>query len=437
MSPASPSQKQAPHPDLEAIRDYANKLEDERRGRRAQASPAPAMATAAEPGGAPVYIALSGGGFRATLSALGALRLLADIGALGRVEVCSSVSGGSIASGLLAMHWKQLQAEGFTREAFDRLVVAPFVDLVGRRSLQMTLYRNIWRTWGPRTFTHVLITQLNTWFYGGLMLEALPRSDGDECRFVFNSADLRRGKRFAFEQAELGEWGERRPTEGSGIQLAQAVAASCSVPGVFPPLKLKKHLFDGGWKPFLADGGVYDTLALDPVDQFDRYHTGRCLISVGAGGFYKGGPLPGFLQQVFTILRSGEMSLGQVTVQRTDVMRERFNDYDEWRRTASGSDSPPRWARRGVIFELASRVAAPQDWLAGRPEVPPWAPAVAAEEWGQQMANVHTSLARMNVDLCRSLIHRSWWLTGATLAAQQPELLPPERYPRWVDWSGA
>lgn len=50
-------------------------------------------------------MALSGGGFRATLAALGALRYLADVGLLCNVRLVSSVSGGSIANGMLATQW--------------------------------------------------------------------------------------------------------------------------------------------------------------------------------------------------------------------------------------------------------------------------------------------------------------------------------------------
>jgi NTE family protein len=49
-------------------------------------------------------LTLSGGGFRATFAAVGALRYVADAGLLGSVRCVSSVSGGSIANGLLARH---------------------------------------------------------------------------------------------------------------------------------------------------------------------------------------------------------------------------------------------------------------------------------------------------------------------------------------------
>src|SRR5436309_11652545 len=75
--------------------------------------PAPAQLPA-------LALAFSGGGFRASLSALGALRFVADAGLLSRVRYVSSVSGGSITTGLLALAHPHLEAEGFSRQALDQ-----------------------------------------------------------------------------------------------------------------------------------------------------------------------------------------------------------------------------------------------------------------------------------------------------------------------------
>jgi len=58
-----------------------------------------------EPGTA---LAMSGGGFRATLFHLGALLRLNELGLLRRLTVITSVSGGSIASGYLGYRWNHL-----------------------------------------------------------------------------------------------------------------------------------------------------------------------------------------------------------------------------------------------------------------------------------------------------------------------------------------
>jgi NTE family protein len=54
-------------------------------------------------------LTLSGGGFRAIFAALGAIRMLAGVGRLSELRYTSSVSGGSVANGLVAAAWSQLR----------------------------------------------------------------------------------------------------------------------------------------------------------------------------------------------------------------------------------------------------------------------------------------------------------------------------------------
>lgn len=67
------------------------------------------------------------------------LRFVADAGLLGRVRWVSSVSGGSIANGLFAHHYRDVEQEGFTPEALDQLVIKPFVTKISNQSLTWKL----------------------------------------------------------------------------------------------------------------------------------------------------------------------------------------------------------------------------------------------------------------------------------------------------------
>src|SRR5829696_299557 len=85
--------------------------------------------------GTPLALAFSGGGFRASLSCLGVLRFLADAGLLHRVRYASSVSGGSVANGLFAHRYADLEEQGFTAETLDEIVIEPLIELVSSQSL--------------------------------------------------------------------------------------------------------------------------------------------------------------------------------------------------------------------------------------------------------------------------------------------------------------
>ena len=118
--------------------------------RRSASPPAP-------PKQPPFALAFSGGGFRATLSALGVLRFMADAGLLERhkegawvfllaqVRWVSSVSGGSVANGLFAHAYNEVESAGFTPAAVDEHVVTPLLGRISRTSLESTLVRDIWR----------------------------------------------------------------------------------------------------------------------------------------------------------------------------------------------------------------------------------------------------------------------------------------------------
>src|SRR5688572_4484386 len=63
-------------------------------------------------------LCLSGGGYRAMVFHTGVLWRLYEAGLLGKVDRVSSVSGGSIAAGVLALAWKTLSFDP-KRTRFD------------------------------------------------------------------------------------------------------------------------------------------------------------------------------------------------------------------------------------------------------------------------------------------------------------------------------
>ena len=209
-------------------------------------------------------MAFSGGGFRATLAALGVVRFMADAGLLDRVRWVSSVSGGSVAHGLLARDYAELRATGFSREAVDRLVISPFVQAISTTLAHVGAAPEPLARDGSLTRTDLLADAFDRWFYRGLLLEQLPEG----CRFIFNASSVTTGVRFGFERDVVGDWViGRAATAGSGLRMSQAVAASAAVPGAFAPFEVKNVSFpcSGGVVPKLLDGGAYDNMGLEPL----------------------------------------------------------------------------------------------------------------------------------------------------------------------------
>jgi predicted acylesterase/phospholipase RssA len=79
-----------------------------------------------------VVLALSGGGYRAMLFHVGALWKLNEIGELRHLSHVSSVSGGSITAGVLAMNWPRLQFANGVATNFQDQIAGPLTALAGR-----------------------------------------------------------------------------------------------------------------------------------------------------------------------------------------------------------------------------------------------------------------------------------------------------------------
>ncbi len=88
-----------------------------------------------------IGLALSGGGFRASLFHVGVLARMAELGLLRRVEVISTVSGGSIVGALLYLHLKRL----LESTPDDELEDSHYVRLIDRleRDFSDGIQRNI------------------------------------------------------------------------------------------------------------------------------------------------------------------------------------------------------------------------------------------------------------------------------------------------------
>jgi len=227
-----------------------------------------------------IAICLSGGGFRAALFHAGALRRLNELGILSRVRTVSSVSGGSIASGLLATVWPRLERDGDRFTNLEALFEQPLRAFCGTNIRNWPL---LWGRLDPRNWPHLLSSSFSATdllvseyerLLGSVRLSALPAQP----RFVFCAANLETGVSFEFSARSIGDYvlGYAEPGR---FTVAEAVAASSSFPFAFPPLvravdvdgftggdpKAVASGFRPGSRVALTDGGVYDNMGLEPA----------------------------------------------------------------------------------------------------------------------------------------------------------------------------
>ena len=222
--------------------------------------------------GPSIGLCLSGGGFRAALFAIGVMRYLAEAGHLGNVRAVSAVSGGSVAAAVTADRWPELVARGFTVDAFEEQVSAPFLDTITRKNLRnrgaarwaLTRIgpkrRRLGSSLGVTMAKHLLRTQ---------RVAELP----DGLQVVFTSTDLASGRAFRVSQSFIGGWEFGYAPTPPTLSLSLAIAASTAVPFLFPPVHLRTSglgLADAPTELSLVDGGVYDNLGLEWFQGWDR-----------------------------------------------------------------------------------------------------------------------------------------------------------------------
>ena len=219
-----------------------------------------------------VGLCRSGGGFRATLFHLGALRRLNELGVISKLDTISSVSGGSITAAALAT----ALAAGAPLD-WDRGVVAPLRAFTSRDRRTAALFARLlpWNWFRSDTGVRVLEREYAA-HLTPLRLTALP----ERPTFVLCATDMQFGVNWVFERDRAGDFqaGYVSPPTADW-PLALAVAASSCFPPIFNPRKLRLDpgRFTGGRFPAgrrrdrlvrgmrLTDGGDYDNLGLEPV----------------------------------------------------------------------------------------------------------------------------------------------------------------------------
>ncbi|HEV3004368.1 MAG TPA: patatin-like phospholipase family protein, partial [Pirellulales bacterium] len=232
-----------------------------------------------------IGLALSGGGFRASLYHLGVVRFLRDAGILPQVTHITSVSGGSILAAHLLLNWQRYNGspDEFDAAASEFLAFVR-LDVRNRITRRFPLYipvRWLRRLLGlsnrKLTRTGLLEAHYERYLYGDTSLFELPEkpqlhilatnlSEGCLCSFSRNGLLMmrrHRGHTMRVDRIHVGL-----------ASVPMAVTASSAFPGFFPPLELT------GWdvgadvgefgRQAFTDGGVFDNLGVRMFGHLER-----------------------------------------------------------------------------------------------------------------------------------------------------------------------
>jgi len=224
-----------------------------------------------------IGLALSGGGFRATLYHLGVIRYLRDSGSLPLIGDIAAVSGGSILAAHLVLNWDRYNGTDaeFAEAAGEviRFVQHDVRNRIVRRLPLLFPIRLVGKLtgWSAANFTPnaLLEKYYRTFLYGDRRLFELPEQPAlhmlatnvsDGVMAVFNREGLHIQKR------ERGETDPFRHIAGQTATIAKVVSASSAFPGFFPPVEITAHdlgVHEGQFPTeSFTDGGVYDNLGI-------------------------------------------------------------------------------------------------------------------------------------------------------------------------------
>lgn len=267
-----------------------------------------------------VGLSLSGGGYRATAFHLGTLKKLNDMDLLPKVDIVSTISGGSITGASYALKkgtfyqfynelYEGLQEKNVIRELLLSHIGVRFLGyfllLIGAGYFLFTPY-----AWLFPVLVAIWIIVLfkfqfvlfpisqeiekiyDRFFYNQAKLEQL----AEKPVLVIGSTNLQTARPFIFSRNWMQDstyqyMSPKITFEAAGFPVSRAVMASSCVPFAFTPISIAKEYFSPGSDsskvhPSLVDGGIYDNQGIHRIVQHGRYACETVITSDAGAGFY-------------------------------------------------------------------------------------------------------------------------------------------------------
>src|ERR1700722_1154152 len=193
-------------------------------------------------------LCLSGGGFRACLFHLGAVRRLNELGVLAQLSTITSVSGGSILNGVLGSRWARLVlgSDGVYSN-FEEIVAVPVRAFCSRDFRTPLLFGTRlnpinWRTLLRDAFAvsgNFVAKAYEPLF--GQRLSELPLPDEHTPRFIFCATNIASGACWHFHGGPRARMGDFYVgyCDARDVGISDCVAASSAFPLGFSAYRLR------------------------------------------------------------------------------------------------------------------------------------------------------------------------------------------------------
>lgn len=308
------------------------------------------------PGKVDIGLALAGGGFRAMLFDLGSLWRLNELGWLPRIDMITSVSGGSITNAVLATRWKQLAWTDSVATNFEAVIAQPLIEFADRTIDAPAIFRGLLSP--CHTVSEMIARAYDRHLFSGATLQTdIPEPiPGIIPRFLFYATSLQTGVSVRIERKRLGDYriGE---IPSPDLPVAQVVAISSAFPPFLSPSTL--DLDPSRWvktrgadlyehedfrrRMVLTDGGVYDNIGLQALE--------RCSTVLACDA---GAPLPSISNPPRNWFGQTRRAMDIVTEQTRALRRRRLMDDLGANPGSRSPNAAPR--KKGAYWRMKTRI---------------------------------------------------------------------------------
>ena len=369
-----------------------------------------------------IGIALSGGGLRAAVFHLGVLGRLADEDLMESVSMISTVSGGSLAAGLI--HALSNNAWP-SSEAYRERVLPEARRLITTKDLQIAsvlrLLRSPSRLLTPGRWANVLADTLeDLWGVRGLVRELPERP-----RWISNATTYEKGKNWRFMRHRMGDY-QSAQVYYPPLPVAASMAASAGFPVLIGFLELDTSDYE--WRQYLEgsrsetrphqpahrklhlwDGGVYDNLGVEAlIKPIEGFRSGFNFLMVSdASTALDEGKSYKLSKQARRLL---SISMDQVRSLRSRIIFHHFS-----RNPGSG------------VYLLMSRTARAALEAAKIPDdrIDEVVAGCMTSEQSDKAARYPTALRKMSASDFELLYGHGWQIADCNLRAHRPDIFRP------------
>jgi NTE family protein len=313
-----------------------------------------------------IGLALSGGGYRVVAYHIGTLRALNRLGILNKVDVISSVSGGSIVAAYYV-----LQKGNY--EEFERTFIAKLQKGVLCFSiinlmivLALILISVLLLGWCMLLPDFVLLfffwfklLPVSIWIekkYDSLFFHKAKLSELPEKPLLaINSTNVATGTLFTFSRLKMSGYeykikDKKQMFNNKNFPVARAVMASSCVPFAFSPVKIAKQYYaldENGTrtipnpKPLLIDGGLYDNQGAHKLsEKTSSYHTQLNIVS-DAG-----------LEEMSS---KWAFNMPLLLIKTSNIMMRRIRTFQVRNNIYSNNNNDMRYAYLSLEWEVSDR----------------------------------------------------------------------------------